>query len=128
MASHESVLEQLQGVLGTSHRVERVLRHGDATVCLAHDLRHGRTVEVTVLSPALAATLGTERFLHAMAAVGLISFVIGASGVRPIRKSSIVCAPATADFDSSTLDGRSSLWVYGMFNPMPPVPLVPIFT
>src|SRR5260221_4252539 len=64
---------------------------------------------------------------QAMAAVGLISFVIGASGVRPMRNRRRVCAPATADLLRRTLDGRSSLWVYGMFSPIPPVPLVPIF-
>jgi len=65
---------------------------------------------------------------HAIVAVGLISTVIGASGVRPRRNSNIVCAPAIADFVSSVALGRSSECVYGMLNPMPPVPLVPIFT
>ena len=67
-------------------------------------------------------------FFQAIAAVGLISFVMGASGVRPMRNRRSVCAPATADFERSTREGRSSLCVYGMFSPMPPVPLVPIFT
>ena len=35
---------------------------------------------------------------------------------------------ATADLASSVRDGRSSLCVYGMLRPMPPVPLVPTFT
>ena len=35
-----------------------------ATVYLAHDLRHERSVALKVLRPELAATLGPERFLH----------------------------------------------------------------
>ncbi len=64
---------------------------------------------------------------QAIAAAGLISLVIGASGVRAIRKSSIEWAPATALFDSSVRLGLSSEWVYGTLSPMPPVPEVPTF-
>jgi eukaryotic-like serine/threonine-protein kinase len=35
-----------------------------ATVYLARNLRHHRQVAVKVLRPELAATLGSERFLH----------------------------------------------------------------
>ena len=63
-----------------------------------------------------------------MAAVGLTSFTAGAPGVRAIRYSSSVWAPARLDLASSTRDGRSSEWVKGMFKPMPPVPAVPTFT
>ena len=35
-----------------------------ATVYLAHDLRHDRTVALKVLPPELAASLGPERFLR----------------------------------------------------------------
>jgi hypothetical protein len=45
---------------------------------------------------------------HAIDAVGLISTVTGASGVRPSRNSNIECAPAIADFASSVALGRSS--------------------
>ena len=48
-------------------------------------------------------------FFQAIAAVGLISFIKGLFGVRAIRKSSKVCAPATDDLLSKTLDGFSSL-------------------
>src|SRR5207244_10784203 len=65
---------------------------------------------------------------QAMVAVGLISTVAGAPGVRPSRNRSNDCAPATADFVSRRRLGRSSEWVYGMLNPIPPVPLVPILT
>jgi hypothetical protein len=63
-----------------------------------------------------------------MAAAGLISLVMGPPGVRAIRNSSSVCAPASALLDSSTREGFSSECVYGMLRPMPPVPEVPIFT
>jgi len=48
---------------------------------------------------------------QAIAAAGLISFVIGAPGVRAIRKSSIEWAPANALLESRTREGRSSEWV-----------------
>jgi hypothetical protein len=44
-------------------------------------------------------------------AVGLISIIAGAPGVRAIRNRKSDCAPATADFASSVRDGRSSLCV-----------------
>ncbi len=50
-------------------------------------------------------------FFQAIAAAGLISLVIGAPGVRAIRKRSIDWAPASALFESSTRLGRSSEWV-----------------
>ncbi len=62
-----------------------------------------------------------------MAAVGLISFTAGAPGVRAIRYSRSVWAPATPDLASSIRLGRSSECVNGMFRPCPPVPAVPIF-
>ena len=45
---------------------------------------------------------------QAMVAVGLISIVAGAPGVRPSRNSSSECAPATADFMSRGRLGRCS--------------------
>jgi serine/threonine-protein kinase len=60
--------ERLQCALGGAYRVEgRLARGGMAMVFLARDLRHGRTVAVKVLDPALGAALdadgGAERFL-----------------------------------------------------------------
>jgi len=46
------------------YRIERELaRGGMATVYLAHDFRHDRPVALKVLDPALAASVGAERFL-----------------------------------------------------------------
>jgi eukaryotic-like serine/threonine-protein kinase len=49
--------------LSGSYAVERELgRGGMATVYLAHDLKHGRPVALKVLRPALAVTMGADRF------------------------------------------------------------------
>ncbi len=48
---------------------------------------------------------------QAMAAAGLISFVIGPSGVRAMRKRSRLWAPASALLARRTREGFSSEWV-----------------
>jgi serine/threonine-protein kinase len=59
------VHEQLLTALSSTYRIERELgRGGMATVYLARDLKHDRSVAVKVLRPELAAILGGERFLH----------------------------------------------------------------
>ena len=55
--------DQLQAGLAERYVLERELgRGGMATVYLANDLRHDRSVALKVLHPELAATLGPERF------------------------------------------------------------------
>jgi eukaryotic-like serine/threonine-protein kinase len=55
----------LQDGLAGTYRLEReVGRGGMATVFLAHDLKHDRSVALKVLHPELAAALGAERFLR----------------------------------------------------------------
>jgi serine/threonine protein kinase/tetratricopeptide (TPR) repeat protein len=60
--------EQLQAALGAQLTIERILgRGGMATVYLAHDPKHGRSVALKVLHPELSATLGPERFRREIA-------------------------------------------------------------
>jgi len=55
----------LQAALADRYVIERELgRGGMATVYLARDLKHRRFVALKVLSPALAASLGVDRFLR----------------------------------------------------------------
>ena len=55
----------LQDGLAGTYRLEReVGRGGMATVFLAHDLKHDRSVALKVLHPEVAAALGAERFLR----------------------------------------------------------------
>ena len=57
--------EQLNAALTGRFAVERLLgRGGMSSVFLARDLRHDRLVALKVLRPAIAATLGAERFLR----------------------------------------------------------------
>ena len=60
--------DQLQTALGTQYTVEReVGRGGMATVFLARDLKHGRSVALKVLHAELASSLGPERFRREIA-------------------------------------------------------------
>jgi tetratricopeptide (TPR) repeat protein len=55
----------LVDALADRYRLERELGHGGmATVYLAHDLKHDRSVAVKALHPELAHALGPERFLR----------------------------------------------------------------
>ena len=61
----DNLLDRLQVSLAGRYVIERELgRGGMATVYLAEDTKHHRPVAVKVLSPALAAGLGTDRFLR----------------------------------------------------------------
>jgi eukaryotic-like serine/threonine-protein kinase len=60
----EEAPSRLVEALADRYRLERELGAGGmATVYLAHDLRHDRSVAVKVLRPELAAVIGAERFL-----------------------------------------------------------------
>ena len=55
---------RLESALADRYRIERELGQGGmATVWLAHDSRHDRSVAIKVLKPELAAVLGAERFV-----------------------------------------------------------------
>src|SRR6266542_6633767 len=59
------MLESVKGALESRYSIERELgRGGMATVYLAQDFRHGRSVAVKVLHPELASAVGSERFLR----------------------------------------------------------------
>ena len=56
---------QLVQALGERYRLERELGHGGmGAVYLAEDLKHHRKIAIKVLHPALAASVGPERFLR----------------------------------------------------------------
>ena len=56
---------RLTEALKDRYAIERELGHGGmATVYLARDVRHGRTVALKVLRPDLAQAVGSERFLR----------------------------------------------------------------
>ena len=61
----DATFERLKNALADRYTIERELGAGGmATVYLAEDINHHRRVAVKVLSPELAAALGTERFLQ----------------------------------------------------------------
>jgi serine/threonine-protein kinase len=65
--------EQVQAALDGAYSIEREIgRGGMATVFLAHDEKHRRSVAIKVLRPEFAATVGPERFRREIAlAAGL---------------------------------------------------------
>ena len=61
----------LQDGLAGTYRLEReVGRGGMATVFLAHDLKHDRSVALKVLHPEVAAALGAKRIARSRARTG----------------------------------------------------------
>ncbi len=67
-------LTALLDALAGRYAIERELGQGGmATVYLARDLRHARSVAIKVLQPELAAALGGERFLREVAVTARLS-------------------------------------------------------
>jgi serine/threonine-protein kinase len=59
------ILDRLEAALADRYQIEGELGSGGmATVYLAEDLKHHRSVAIKVLRPELAASLGAERFLR----------------------------------------------------------------
>jgi eukaryotic-like serine/threonine-protein kinase len=74
----------LADALRHRYTLERELgRGGMATVYLARDLRHNRSIAVKVLHPELAASLGSERFLREIQIAGQLSH----SNILPLHDS-----------------------------------------
>ena len=68
------LIPRLQAAVAGRYAIERVLgRGGMATVYLAQDVKHGRSVAIKVLAPELAAALGPERFLREIATAARLS-------------------------------------------------------
>jgi serine/threonine-protein kinase len=68
------LIERLGRVLGDRYVVKHELGAGGmATVFLAEDVRHGRSVAVKVLARELAETLGADRFLREIEIAGRLS-------------------------------------------------------
>ncbi len=58
-------MERLASALSDRYTIERELGAGGmATVYLAHDLRHERSVAIKVLRSDIAQTIGADRFLR----------------------------------------------------------------
>ena len=62
---NDPLLQRFQALLEGRYAIERELgRGGMATVYLARDLRHGRTVAIKLLQPEITTSLTAERFLR----------------------------------------------------------------
>src|SRR2546422_678033 len=109
------LLGRLQVALAERYSIERELGHGGmATVYLAEDLKHRRLVALKVLSPDLAASLGTDRFLREID----IARALGVGGVSGVTGTGI--AVGTPGYMSPEQargveqpDGRSDLYSLG---------------
>lgn len=75
MSAH---LDYLKAALSDRYSIEREIGSGGmATVHLAHDIRHERSVAVEVLRPELATALGPDPFLHEVRIAALEAMIEG---------------------------------------------------
>ena len=124
----DAILRRL-GALADRYHVEGELGHGGmATVYLARDLKHDRTVAIKVLRPELAQAVGSERFLREIniaaqlqsphilplldsgEADGLLYYVMplrgGRVAARPARHARARCRPREAHAAAARGRGR----------------------
>src|SRR2546430_5777056 len=100
------LLARLRGALADRYAIDRELGHGGtATVYLAQDLKHGRSVAVKVLRPELAAALGAERFLREIEIAARLSH----PHILPLHDS------GEADRKSTRLNSSHSQISYAVF-------------
>src|SRR5881628_1159806 len=82
-------LDRLKAALSARYALERELgRGGMATVYLARDLKHDRSVAVKVLRPELAAAVGPERFLREIEIAARLTRARAESELR--RRASLI--------------------------------------
>ncbi|HET9605237.1 MAG TPA: protein kinase [Gemmatimonadales bacterium] len=96
--------------LAERYTIEREIgRGGMATVYLATDTRHHRSVAIKVLSPQLAAVVGPERFLHEIR----IAARLAHPHILPLFDSGAAEVEGRGpSVESSTLDSRPSTLLY----------------
>src|SRR5439155_1273024 len=115
------LIERARAALASTYEIDHVLgRGGMASVFLAQDVRHHRSVAIKVLDPELAAILGPDRFARAI-------HVAGGSQVTPV--GSVIGTPAYMSPEQAVgnpdVDGRSDIYslacvLYEMLAGQPP--------
>ena len=98
-----SSLKDLRAALAGRYEIETELGQGGmATVYLAHDVKHDRLVAVKVVQPALAAVIGTERFLKEIKVTATCSTPISSrcsTQARPMVTRRRNCVPCSTHAD-----------------------------
>jgi serine/threonine-protein kinase len=82
------ILARLKAALADRYAIDRELGHGGtATVYLAQDLKHGRSVAIKVLRPELAAAISAERFLREIEIAARLTHPISSPCTTPARQA-----------------------------------------